>query len=219
MKKRSNISFGPGTASLILIFVVLTLSALGMLSLMNARNDRTLSVRSAGVLERVYALNAQAEKARATLDGVLWELQNSGELNEETYLGALTLLKDAASQLDGQDEYASLTDAMAAISDSDASETEKDAALKALIALSADRALLMDSLRLLGETEIEDGVISWTQTDSADELAVSDEVYGRRTLSCALKVLPLKGEARTQWISYRLNTALADESDEAFFGD
>ena len=119
MKKRSNISFGPGTASLILIFVVLTLSALGMLSLMNARNDRTLSVRSAGVLERVYALNAQAEKARATLDGVLWELQNSGELNEETYLGALTLLKDAASQLDGQDEYASLTDAMAAISDSE----------------------------------------------------------------------------------------------------
>ena len=219
MKKRSNISFGPGAASLILIFVVLTLSALGMLSLMNARNDRALSVRSAGVLERVYALNAQAEKACATLDGMLWELQNSGELNEETYLGALMLLKDAASQLAGQDEYASLTDAMAAISDSDASETEKDAALKALIALSADRALLMDSLRLLGETEIEDGVISWTQTDSADELAVSDEVYGRRTLSCALKLLPLNGEARTQWISYRLNTALADESDEAFFGD
>ena len=39
MKKKSNISFGPGAASLILIFVVLTLSVLSMLSLMNARGN------------------------------------------------------------------------------------------------------------------------------------------------------------------------------------
>ncbi len=46
MKKKTMISFGPGASSLILIFVVLALSILGMLSLMNSRNDIRLSERS-----------------------------------------------------------------------------------------------------------------------------------------------------------------------------
>lgn len=69
-KKKSSISFGPGASSLILIFVVLAMAVLGMLSLMNSRNDVRLSERSVQVAEAVYALNVQAEEKRAALDAL-----------------------------------------------------------------------------------------------------------------------------------------------------
>ena len=62
MRKKSGISLGPGAPSIILIFVVLSMAALGMLSLMTARSDRKLSERSAEVIEAVYQLNARAEE-------------------------------------------------------------------------------------------------------------------------------------------------------------
>ena len=43
MRRKSNVAFGPGAASLILIVVILSMSVLGMLALMNARNDARLS--------------------------------------------------------------------------------------------------------------------------------------------------------------------------------
>ena len=54
MNRRSTVSLGPGASSLILIFVVLALSVLGMLSLLTARNDLKFSERSAQVIEAVY---------------------------------------------------------------------------------------------------------------------------------------------------------------------
>ena len=71
MNRKSSISFGPGASSLILIFVVLAMSVLGMLNLMNSRSDVKLSERSAQVAEAVYALNAQAEEKAAQLDDML----------------------------------------------------------------------------------------------------------------------------------------------------
>ena len=85
MKKKSMISFGPGASSLILIFVVLALSTLGMLSLMNSRNDIRLSERSVQVTQAVYALQTAAEEKRAALDA---------------------LLAKAAKEADGQEAYA-----------------------------------------------------------------------------------------------------------------
>ncbi len=71
MKRKSNISFGPGASSLILIFVVLAMTVLGMLSLMNSRSDIRLSERSVQVTEAVYALQVKAEETRARLDGIM----------------------------------------------------------------------------------------------------------------------------------------------------
>lgn len=68
MNRRSRISFGPGAASLILIVVVLSMSVLGILALMNARNDSRLSQRSMQVIEAGYALSAKAEHTLAGLD-------------------------------------------------------------------------------------------------------------------------------------------------------
>ena len=62
MRRKSRVSFGPGAASLILIVVILSMSVLGMLALMNARNDSKLSSRSIAVVEAGYALNEQAER-------------------------------------------------------------------------------------------------------------------------------------------------------------
>ena len=90
MKKKSMISFGPGASSLILIFVVLALSALGMLSLMNSRNDIRLSERSVQVTQAVYALQTAAEEKRASLDA---------------------LLVKAAKETDSQDAYAAAVQA------------------------------------------------------------------------------------------------------------
>ena len=88
-KKKSNISFGPGASSLILIFVVLSMSVLGMLSLMNSRNDIRLSQRSAEVVEAVYALNAQAEEKRAALDAILAE-EAGKAADQSAYLAAVS---------------------------------------------------------------------------------------------------------------------------------
>ncbi len=69
MKKRSVIKLGPGAPSLILVFVVLSMTILGTLALVTARNDLHLSQRSAEVIEAVYRLNVRAEEHRASLMG------------------------------------------------------------------------------------------------------------------------------------------------------
>ena len=90
MNKKSNISFGPGAPSLILIFVVLGMSVLGMLALMSARNDRNLSRRSAEVAEAVYSLNEAAEETRRDLELLLEQAAEEAEPEGEliTYLEA-----------------------------------------------------------------------------------------------------------------------------------
>ena len=71
MRKKSGITLGPGAPSLILIFVVLSLTVLGTLCLMTGRSDLRLSERSARVTEDVFALYARAERRRADIDSAL----------------------------------------------------------------------------------------------------------------------------------------------------
>ena len=84
MNKKSSVSLGPGAPSLILIFVALSMSVLGMLSLMSARNDLALSERSVQVVETVYALNERAEESRRELDCML--AQCASEATDADYL-------------------------------------------------------------------------------------------------------------------------------------
>ena len=70
MNGKSRISFGPGAASLILIVVILSMSVLGILSLMNARNDHRLITRSVEVVQAGMLLNNRAERALANLDEI-----------------------------------------------------------------------------------------------------------------------------------------------------
>lgn len=73
MKRKSNVAIGPGAASLILIVVILSMGVLGMLALMNARNDARLSSRSTAVVVAGYELNDRAERRLAELDSAVAE--------------------------------------------------------------------------------------------------------------------------------------------------
>lgn len=70
MKKRE-FRLGSGAALLILLFVVTSMSILGLLSLMNARSDLLLARRAAQVAADMAALDAASEESFARLDAVL----------------------------------------------------------------------------------------------------------------------------------------------------
>ena len=88
MRRKSNVSFGPGAASLILIVVILSMGVLGMLALMNARNDSKLSSRSIEVVAAGFDLNDRAERNVAELDAVLARCAAS-TFSDEAYLAAV----------------------------------------------------------------------------------------------------------------------------------
>lgn len=66
--KQRRFNIGPGAASLILIIVVLSLSVVGILSMVSVRVDMNISRRSLSVAEEIYALNESAEEALLRLD-------------------------------------------------------------------------------------------------------------------------------------------------------
>lgn len=101
MRRKSNISFGPGAASLILIVVILSMSVLGMLALMNARNDARLCERSTAVVIAGYELNDRAERHFAALDGVAARCAEASDADEE-YLGAVKGLLPEGMLMDGR---------------------------------------------------------------------------------------------------------------------
>lgn len=100
MKRRMTI--GPGAASLILLILVLSMSTLGVLSLMNARNDLSLSRRSLRVAEEIYQLNDMAEQSAARLDEVLAQCAANAD-TDEGYLTLIARSLPDGMQLSGHD--------------------------------------------------------------------------------------------------------------------
>ena len=88
MRRKSNLSFGPGAASLILIVVILSMGVLGMLALMNARSDAKLSERSMEVVAAGFELNDRAERGVAELDAVLARC-GASTYSDEAFLAAV----------------------------------------------------------------------------------------------------------------------------------
>ena len=101
---------GPGAASLMLLVVVLSMSALGMLAMMSARSDESLSLRSQDVARQVAELNVSAEQSLARLDAVLADYLARVEaaLAEEPEAG-MTLLWRTVSWTETNDEGRTLT--------------------------------------------------------------------------------------------------------------
>ena len=84
MNKRK-VALGPGAASLILIVVILSLCMLAMLTMIGSKNDYSLGVRSAEMIQKVYELNETSEKRLAELDAVLVDCLKK-ETDSEAYL-------------------------------------------------------------------------------------------------------------------------------------
>lgn len=93
---RHEIRVGPGAASLMLIAVVLSMSVLGLLSLMNARTDLQMARRSAQVSEQIAALDVQAEETFARIDAVFASC-NDAQTHEEYIARAAQLLPEGVN--------------------------------------------------------------------------------------------------------------------------
>ena len=94
MNKKNNITMGPGAASLTLLVVMLSISVLGILSLVSSRNDARLSTRSMDVAHSVYELNARAEEDLAGLDEILAACAADASTDTEYIQKIQTMLPD-----------------------------------------------------------------------------------------------------------------------------
>lgn len=115
MKRKSNVAIGPGAASLILIVVILSMGVLGMLALMNARNDARLSSRSTAVVTAGYELNDKAERHLAALDGVVAACAAKCE-SDDVFLAAVRGVLPDGMLMDGRSVTWSETDGLRTLS-------------------------------------------------------------------------------------------------------
>ena len=109
MSRKSRISFGPGAASLILIVVILSMSVLGILALMNARNDSRLIERSVEVVQAGYVLNEQAERALANLDVIVSKCAKLAD-SDEAYEISVRSNLPIGMQMNGREIFWEETD-------------------------------------------------------------------------------------------------------------
>lgn len=96
--ERKGFRIGPGAASLLLLAVVLSMSALGLLALYSARSDAQMSERSLEVAQSVYQLNDCAERSMMALDEILVAAQDR---NEGGYLEVVAQMLPASMALEG----------------------------------------------------------------------------------------------------------------------
>lgn len=100
MSKRK-IAAGPGASSLILIAVVLALTVLAVLTMIAARNDQALAVRTAETRQEAYGLFADGERSLAKLDGVLAECLAAKPADGEALLAAAEKMLPEGMTLEG----------------------------------------------------------------------------------------------------------------------
>lgn len=99
--KQRNYRIGPGAASLLLVVVVVSMSVLGLLALISARNDYKLTQRSAEFTVAEYTASAQAERTLAELDGILAESRKNA-LNDDEYLRAVAAALPEGMHMEGR---------------------------------------------------------------------------------------------------------------------
>lgn len=69
--ERKDFHLGPGAASLILVVVVISMSILGLLSVLNVRSDVRLTERSSALIAAQYDAAVQAERDLMLLDSAV----------------------------------------------------------------------------------------------------------------------------------------------------
>ena len=83
------VAVGPGASSLILIAVVLSLSVLTVLTMISARSDEAMALRSVETRQEVFRLFAGGEASLAKLDEVLVSCLGEKPADKEAYLAAV----------------------------------------------------------------------------------------------------------------------------------
>ncbi|MDL2232476.1 hypothetical protein LJC63_02700 [Ruminococcaceae bacterium OttesenSCG-928-L11] len=76
--RRSNVRLSVGSSSIVVIFVILTLTTFATLSLVSANADNTLSKKNVEMSLQYYEADAAAEDMLAAIDGQLQTISASG---------------------------------------------------------------------------------------------------------------------------------------------
>lgn len=84
--KHRDYHIGPGAVSLLLIIVVVSMSVLGLLSMIGARGDYKLTERAISLAEAGQTASVDAEKALAGLDDLLIVCREESE-DDQQYIG------------------------------------------------------------------------------------------------------------------------------------
>ena len=92
---------GPGAVSLLLIIVVVSMSVLGLLSLISARGEYRLTERSVLFARYGHEASVQAEYKLAQLDAVLAEGERNSA-DDESYLAAVEANLPEGMEMDGR---------------------------------------------------------------------------------------------------------------------
>ena len=100
MMERKDFHLGPGAASLILVAVVISMAVLGLLAVLNVRNDAGLTDRSTTLIAGQYEASATAESDLARLDAAV-TLARQGAEDDDTFLGQLADALPENMTLDG----------------------------------------------------------------------------------------------------------------------
>jgi hypothetical protein len=92
---------GPGAVSLLLIIVVVSMSVLGLLSLISARGEYKLTERAAQLAGIEHATSAQAEYRLAQLDALLASCEKTCS-DDESYIAAVEKALPEGMEMDGR---------------------------------------------------------------------------------------------------------------------
>lgn len=101
MNKKAEYRVGIGASSILMIFIILSLTTLGVLSFASARADLTLTQRRQAQVEAYYAALAQTDQLMGEMDEVLLAAQASPDGYEASVhgLSALSPLITVADDL------------------------------------------------------------------------------------------------------------------------
>ncbi len=99
MKRKSEIQFGVGGSSILMIFVILCLTTFGILSFVTANADYKISAKNAETVKNYYKAYADAQTKLQQIDGALLDARKDAEqaVNENTCEG----VKNRALYSDG----------------------------------------------------------------------------------------------------------------------
>ena len=161
-----------------LVFVMLTISVLGMLSLLTSRNERRLGERSTLVIEDIYQLNSEAEYIYGCIDRVLAGCEAEAADESAYYALAASRLEDMAYAL------------------GDAADTAGSEGYLSVNAPSTGSYQEIGNL-LSGNVDI-------TDFYTEDDLVVWTMECGGRALELCVGILPPESTPRLKWIQHNL---------------
>ena len=235
MKKRK-IALGPGAASLILIVVVLSMCMLAVLTILSARNDENLSLRSAAMVSNYYRMSSASEEKLAELDAILVECATEAS-DDTAYYEAVAekLPEDMIFDSETDEDHVYVT-----WYEKNVSQYPKLTELEEVLDTCAEDAMNEEDYINQVTKYLPDGMtidadkktVTWTEVVDEQEVVCTIQIQNyvepqrylwistpfmvnedKRILECIVEVSPLSESERFVWKAHRI-TVEEEEAEE-----